>query len=243
MKKNKFLYIGIFSFLILLLVAVLMSFKFKQNSDAIKFKNEYEALNDTVRESDGATYNSVSIPKDNPIKYINSKEAIKIIEKDDAIIYVGAEWCPWCRNAVTVLFEIADKYDVQTIYYLNLDDEKSSYEVKDGKLVNTVKGSKDYYKLLDKLSDILSYYVLTDNEGNKYDTKEKRIYMPHVIAVHDGKIVSDHVGTVTLNEDQDKYSAFTKDQHKELYNTYDEMFSLVYGEVKDDKCNLDELCD
>jgi len=135
-------------------------------SDAIKFKREYESLNGTVRQSDGEKYNSVTIPKDNPIKYIDCKEALDVLEKEQAIIYVGAEWCPWCRNAVPVLFEVAKDYNVDTIYYLNLDDEKSQYEIKNGKLTKTTNGSESYYKLLERLSDRLNDYTIKDDNGN-----------------------------------------------------------------------------
>lgn len=77
------------------------------NTDAIKFKEEYESLNNTVRESDGAEYNNISIDEKNPIKYVDTKEALKVLKEETAIIYVGANWCPWCRNAIPVLFDVA----------------------------------------------------------------------------------------------------------------------------------------
>lgn len=212
----------------------------EENKDAKRFKEEYEALNDTVRESDGATYNKVEIDEDNPIVYVSALEALDVMEQEKAIIYVGAEWCPWCRNAVPVLFEVAKDYEVDKIYYLNLDNDKSNYEIQDGKLVQLNKGSDAYYKLLDKLKDNLRDYVLTDKDGNKYDTEEKRIYMPYVIGIKNKSVVADHVGTVNLNDDQDKYSSLTKEQHDELYTIYDNMFKGIYG--NGEVCN-DEDCE
>ncbi len=208
------------------------------NADALKFKEEYESLNGTKRESDGALYNDIKIDKNNPIKYIDAKEAIEVLKSNQAIIYVGAEWCPWCRNAVPVLFEVAKKYKVDTIYYLNLDSEKSSFEVKDGELVEKVKGSDAYYSLLDVLKDRLSDYKITGEDGTVYDTKEKRIYMPYVIAIKNGHVVLDHVGTVDLDEEQTKYDTMTSAQHDELYSIYNEMFKKVY-ENSENACGED----
>lgn len=64
------------------------------NEDAIKFKKEYESLNNTARESDDADYNNVTVSEDNPIKYLTVKEAIEILKSDKAILYFGAGWCP-----------------------------------------------------------------------------------------------------------------------------------------------------
>ena len=208
--------------------------------DALKFKEEYEEFNNTVREKDGMTYNSMTIDEDNPVKYITSDDALEILDSEKAIIYVGSGWCPWCRNAVPVLFDVLKDYDVQVLYYLNLDEEKSNYEIKEGELVKINDGTEGYYKLLEKLDDVLNDYVLTDENGEKYETGEKRIYMPFVIGVKDGKVVQSHVGTVTLDENQSKYDNLTDGQYEELYDIYSNLVGSVYGKRS---CSSDESCD
>ena len=225
MKKKNNIYL-ILTVLVVLIVLTFVVLANTNSSDAIKFKREYESLNGTVRQSDGEKYNSITIPKDNPIKYIDCKEALDVLEKEQAIIYVGAEWCPWCRNAVPVLFEVAKDYNVDTIYYLNLDDEKSQYEIKNGKLTKTTNGSESYYKLLEKLSDRLNDYTIKDDNGNTLNTNEKRIYMPYVIAVKDGNVVSDKVGTISLEEEQTKYSEFTKSAKCDINKIKKQMFFM-----------------
>ena len=225
MKNKSFLII--ISILVLLVLGISIFLIISNNNDGMKFKKEYESLNDTVRESDSAKYNNVYIDKKNPIKYINSSEAVDIINNDDAVIYVGANWCPWCRNAIPVLFEAAKNNGIDTIYYLNLDDEKSNFEIKNGKLEKINEGTKDYYKLLDKLDNVLEEYVLTDEEGNEFKTGEKRIYMPFVFTVKNGKLLDTHTGTVSLDENQTKYDQMTKKQRDELYKKYDEMLNKI----------------
>lgn len=241
MKKKIVLYILIG---IIVVFGGISLFVFTRNmtmSDAVKFKEEYESLNNTVRKSDGATYGELLIDKDNPIKYVDIKGAIDVLKKDEAILYIGANWCPYCRNAIPVLFDVAKNYNVDTIYYLNLDEDKDTFEIKDGKLIKTVEGSKDYYKLLEVLSDHLRDYVLYDKDGISYETGEKRIYIPYVLAIKNGEIVSEYTWEIKFNEGQTKYDKLDSEQEKMLYKSYDGLFKLVYGK-NDNVCNLDEPC-
>ncbi len=200
-------------------------------TDAQRFKREYESLNNTIRESDGAKYNNVEVLEDNPMVYIDCKEALDILENKDAIIYVGAPWCPWCRNAVPILIDMAKQYNIKTIHYLDLDEEKSIWEVGNGKAIKKIDGTKYYYQLLEKLADHLKDYNLKDEKGKNVKTGEKRIYMPYVIGFKKGKIVAEHSGTVDLNDNQTKYDSLTDKQRKELTKAYNILFDEVYKEA------------
>lgn len=219
--------------IIVIIVGIAIGLKLRDNSpkkltDAEKFKEEYESLNDTIRQSDGALYNNVTIPEKNPIKYLSSKEAVDVIKSKKGIIYLGANWCPWCRNAVEVLFESAKDNDIETIYYVNLDKIRNVWEVKDGQLVKTQQEEDGYYDLLAALEGVLDENTYTITSGTeKYDTGEKRIYMPLIITVKDGKILDHHEGTVKLNENQTKYSKLTQEQHDELLNKYNALIQTI----------------
>lgn len=236
-KRN----IGIFIILLLLILIIvgicIRKYKFYyENKDSVVFKQEYEELNNTIRETDGQKYNNVYIDSKNPIKYVTVKEAIDIIKNKSGIMYFGANWCPWCRNAVPVLIEASAKNNNMTIYYLNMDKVRNIWEVNDGKLEKTREEEDGYYELLELLDSILDEdtYKITDNE-KEYDTEEKRIYMPLVVAISNGKIIDHHDGTVELNDDQNKYDSLTEEQHKELLNVYTKMFESVKSETCDDK--------
>ena len=60
--------------------------------------------------------------------------------------------------------------------------------------------------------------------------------MPLVVGIKEGNIVDSHVGTVSLNEDQTKYSPLTKEQYDELYKRYESLFSNTYNSCTDNKC-------
>ena len=238
MKKTIFslLVIG----LVLLSVAGCGKEKAENNADALKFKEEYESLNDTIRESDGAKYNNVAIDKNNPIKYVTVDEAIDLLDSEKAIIYVGANWCPWCRNMLEPMLDVSKDLNIDTIYYLELDDDKSNYEIQNKELKQINKGSESYYELLEKLKDYLSDYELTDSEGKTYSTGEKRIYMPFFITIKNGGIVEAKEISRKLEEGQTKYSEMTEDQYKDLYNNFYETFGKIYK--TGNTCNSDEGC-
>ncbi len=229
MEKKKIMgCLGIIA-LFIIAIGIIMIVNPSIKTDGMKFKEEYEKLNDTIRESDGAKYNNVSIDAKNPIKYINAKEAIDIIKNKTGIIYFGANWCPWCRNAIEVLFESTKEKNLKTIYYLDMDSVRNIWEIKDGKLEKTTVEQEGYYELLEALDSVLSEntYTLKDNSGKVYDTKEKRIGMPLIIAVKDGKIIEKHSGTVKLKENQTKYSKLEQDQKEELLKNYNEMIDKI----------------
>lgn len=192
-------------------------------TDAQKFKDEYESLNGQNSPS-GKKYKKLNIDSENPIKYSNYDEVLDVINNGTGIIYFGYPECPWCRTAINVLFETAKDYDIDTIYYMNLKDERDYKEVKDGKIVyqededgKKLKGSKGYFKLLDALNEELDDYKI-EVDGKIYDTQEKRIYVPLIVFVNDGKIIGTHTSTVDSQENG--YDELTEQQYDELNGIY-----------------------
>lgn len=216
MKKKK-LIVFILIILVLISLAIICSIYFinkngKDNDnkdnykeiseDARKFKEEYESLNNTIKESDGVEYNSITIPEDNPIVYVNIEEALDIIKNGSGIMYIGANNCPWCRTMIPVMFEVAKDLNIDKIYYLTLKDQKSRKED------------------LDELKSLVwEDYASRDENG------EIRIFIPFVIPFKDGKISLKKRLSYDINEDQTKYDPLTESQHQELYNILHEIMS------------------
>ena len=206
------------------------------NVDGKKFKGEYEAIN----ENEGAI--KLEIDEDNPIVYSDYDKLLEIITNGTGIIYLGFPGCPWCRNALPVLFDAAKENNVETIYYMNILNERDSYVVENKKLVyakdedgNEKKGTEGYFKLLKALDKHLSDYIVSF-EGKEYEVGEKRIYAPSVIFVRDGKVLGVHVSTVESQENPRE--PLTKKQYNELYGIYED-FIL---EVKSGTCSIGTSC-
>lgn len=205
-----------------------------KNSDAIKFKNEYESLNGKKGYGDNINP-EVKIDKKNAVKYADADKIIDVLDNGTGIIYLGYPECPWCRNAVPVLLEAASELNVKDVYYINLKDERDTIEVmEDGTLKTTKEGTEGYKKLLKRLDAVLDEYVLEDLNGNEVKTGEKRIYVPLVLFVREGKIVGVHSDTVSSQTNP--YAALTTDQKNELLDIYIDLIHKVLNDVCDSSC-------
>lgn len=102
----------------------------------------------------------------NVFVYRNLDEINKILENGTGVVYLGFPECPWCKGYIPYLNEVAINEHLDKIYYFNILNDRKN---------NTI----GYKKTVQLLNDYLKY----DNEGNK------RIYVPAVIAVNNGKIV------------------------------------------------------
>ena len=227
--------------MLVVLMVMLLSACVNKETDAIKFKKEYESLNGKTLKESSHKIKSLSISKNNPIKYASYDEVIDIINKGTGIIYLGYPECPWCRSALPVLLESAKDYKIDTIYYINMKDARDYYEVKDGKLVykknedgNEIKGTKGYFKLLNALDKELDDYIVKDDAGKEYNTGEKRIYVPLIIFVNDGKIIGTHLSTVDTQESG--YDDLTDDEYDELNGIYANYIKELVNNYCDEAC-------
>ncbi len=164
------------------------------SEDALKFKKEYEALNESSV--------PMSVSEKNPIKYVDFSELEKTLTSGTGVIYFGFPGCPWCRNIIPVLFEVAEENNVNTIYYAN------PREIKNNNMEN-----------YEKLKNMLNEYLEENEEG------EKTLYVPDVYFVRDGKIVGHHLSSVSSQNDP--YTSLDEEQVVELKNIYQDLFDKI----------------
>lgn len=236
-KKNKIMLI----FLIVLTLVVVgictysvIRSNSKKDTDAIKFHNEYSELNGKINENNGKNYVNVSISDTNTVKYVSEKKAADLLENGTGIMYFGFSTCPWCRSLVSTLTSVAEEKN-ETIYYLDIQNIRSAFEIQEGKINKIKDGTKGYYKLLDLLDNELEDFYLEDEAGNRFDTEEKRLYAPTLVAFNKGKITGIHVGTVDSQENG--YDELSDTQKEELEGI---IINLIKSKDKEvctsDKC-------
>lgn len=203
-------------------------------TDGQKFKEEYENVNGKTNSS-GKEYPELNIEEDNIIKYSSIEEILEILSSGTGVIYMGYPECPWCRNIIPALLNASNSTDLDAIYYLNMHDIRDKMELdEDNNITITEEGADGYSELLTKLDDILPDYILTDTDGNEYNTGEKRIYVPTVIFVRKGTIVDYHFDTV--ESQTDPYITLNEEQTLELYNIY----LTGIHKVLNDQCSDDD---
>lgn len=208
------------------------------SEDAIKFKEEYESLNDKTIESNGKVYRTVNISEDNPFVYKTAEEIAEMIENDESfIVYFGFKTCPWCRSVISTLDQVAHDKNIKKIYYVDVLDIRDTLTVNSKNKVETTKeGTEGYYKLLKLMDNVLEKYTLTNSKGKEIDTDEKRIYAPNVAVIIKGnaeKLVSGNSEKQT-----DAYMELTDEMVKETYN----MFSEIIQIYLDNDCENQKVC-
>ena len=191
--------------------------------DASRFKSEYESLNNQLKSNGVDKHLEISIPDENNIEYIDSTRAKQILTNGTGVIYFGFPECPWCRNLVPTLIDVANENGQGKILYLNNKEERDIKKLdEEGNIATEKEGTDNYYEILNLLGENASTY------NGLEDETIKRLYFPTVVFVKNGEIVAFHEGTVDSQEDASVM--MTVEQQKELKKILQEDYAKVYPE-------------
>ncbi|MBP3841274.1 MAG: hypothetical protein IK997_04000 [Bacilli bacterium] len=224
--KNKVLYLLVF---VLLITIVTGCASEKDREKAIEFKKEYESLNGK-KNGLGKEHRALNIKSDNPYEKVSQKKIVEMIEnKETFYLYVGDSLCPWCRSVLEKSIEVAKEKGIKKIYYIDIwDDEgneifRDKYELKDGTASKIKEGTKEYNRLLKEFDKVLSDYTLTDAEGTKVETGEKRIFAPNFFYVKKGKVKT--MVTGISNKQKDSRENLTNEILKDEEKAFNKLFN------------------
>lgn len=112
-----------------------------------------------------------------------------INSKQTALYFLGYENCPWCEDALPILIDEAQKSDI-VVHYIN---------------TKGLKNDKENYQMMQTL---LKPILNSDN----------KIYFPNVIAIKNGQIQGNHVGTVESYDPQER----------EMNNEEEQQLRVIY---------------
>lgn len=150
------------------------------------------------------------IPVENSFTYVSAKEAIELFDDEQAIIFFGFKECKWCQSYVPILNEVIEDNSVEKVYYCNIKNDRA-------------KNTEGYKRLI----EILKEYLYTD------DNENKRIYVPDVYFVKNGKIVG-HNNDTSIIEGTDAKEYYTQEVKEELKQKLNTLTLIVYDK---DNCN------
>ena len=233
--KKKILLLIILVASILLTIFILKLFnKEKEMTDSLKFKEEYEKINNKNNIK-------LTISENNPFIYSNASDIInRINNKETFVIYFGFNTCPYCRGVVPTLIEVSEYLEVDKIYYVDIFDIRDTIIINDNNELETTKeGTKEYNELLEKLDKVLEDYILTDKENNEISTDKKRIYAPSIVTVVEGEVIALETG---INENTDITKELSKEDKQEIY---DNLYKILDDfKIRESMCgiNADSGC-
>lgn len=208
-------------------------------TDAIKFKTEYEKLNNTTNDK-GKTYRSLQISTSNPMKYASAGKIVeKMNSQETFLVYFGFAKCPWCRSVVGELMNVANDQKLNKIYYVDIENIRDtlSYDENDN-LMTTKDGSDDYYTLIEKMSNVLEDYTIQNKNNEETLTGEKRIYAPNIIAVINGEAQNLTTGISTALTDP--YAELTDEIKSDSYQKIKKVVQSVVN--ADPTCTTENPC-
>lgn len=184
-----------------------IALKAPDSSDTINTEVDYTAgsSGDVGEPSDMSGYTFLDQSK--ATCFINSSFENVVdmfLNKTSGIVFLGYTGCEWCQRAVPVVADLGQEKN-SIIYYVNVSKEDNSGD------------SYKQFKALAK--EVLS----EDDDG------EKRLMVPTVIGIKDGKIVGYHISTVDSFEIEDETSNLNEEQHDELLSYYETIYEAVYN--------------
>lgn len=100
-------------------------------------------------------------------------DVLDIFEGGTGIVYLGTPESNFCLEVIKILDEISIEYDVNKIYYLDIEKLKRD-------------NLEDYNKIYKKVKNYLEY----KDENNK-----ALLYLPDVYFVKNGKVIGHHIST------------------------------------------------
>lgn len=145
----------------------------------------------------------------------NIEDTIKQLESGSGVIYFGFPECPWCQKYVEYLDQVARQHKIKVTYY----------NIRQIRTDNT----PEYQKIVTLLKD---YGLDTDKEG------KPRVFVPELVVVKDGKILSRDNSTSLNSSDKDGTPTewWNEERVTKIKNKLNEMFKPL--ESCGETCNL-----
>lgn len=178
-------------------LAVLILF---YGSPGATIARSYAAYNGRpVPNVEGKIYRSVNLPYDNTLSPVTATEAREI---QDGFIVFAFPTCPFCRNLLPVLADVARAENLP-VAYCRIDTyrDRFVYSAEAAAPVQTQPAGEGYAGLLTWLDGCLDEYTVPDESKTPIPVGEKRIHAPTLVKVRDGVPVSTWELTDVFGED------------------------------------------
>ena len=157
-----------------------------------------------------------TVARDNPFVYKSAQDIIDVIEHGTGVVFLGFPSCPWCQAYAGTLANVAKNNGLDKIYYYNIYDARQN-------------NTEDYQKLVTLLGANLQY----DEDGHR------RIYVPDVVFVIDGRIIGNDLETSKDTAGESDPAAYWTEARK---SALESRLNAYTKQVVDATGNCSETC-
>ena len=151
---------------------------------------------------------------------IEANKVIELLTSSDevTILYLGNTDKEY-YHILETLYNVSLGYNVNKIYYYNIEEEKTIISLNENdEVVIEKEGSKFYNSLLELLGSFTEVYTLHNKFNEPINSGYKIIYTPMVLFIKNGKILYSHyLDKIDLN----------KEEFKELETIYNSGFKKI----------------
>jgi thiol-disulfide isomerase/thioredoxin len=145
-------------------------------TDAVRFQQEYEALNGTLRDN-GEPHLYMNISPDNNVVYLDYEELVDFINEGTGVFFFANASCPWCRLLIPIMLDFAEERGINLYYYNPVPGRQADTE--------------QNQHLMQLLYDYLPVNDRDQTPGTPgFDPNLKRITVPHLFFMRNGEVVA-----------------------------------------------------
>ena len=184
--------------------------------DALRFKHEYEALNEILDDEGLPRHADIYIPENNRVVYISFNELMDFIDSGTGVFFFGRPACPSCRALFPTFLQVAEVMGIY-IYYYDIEFDRSEH-------------NENYVRILEALHDYLPVDDRSQTPGTDgFDENLKRVTVPHLFFIEEGQIINE----IMMNS----HPLLESEYFAGLYSMLLEMFRLLPQEIQAESCD------
>ena len=165
---------------------------------------KFEHVNYNQKEIDKFVSEYTLLEENHVFKIINIDESINILNNKTGILFFCNPGSDWCQHYAKILDDIAVENQIETIYYVDIKDDRN---------IN----SNKYRKIVTIMQDHLD----SDDTGNK------RLNMPNLTFVKNGEIIANDNRTSLVSSDTTPEEYWTRENILTFKNNIIESILLL----------------
>lgn len=166
--SKKFIYFVLIVVLFLIVILGLLFLNGNKNTDASKFKKEFEQYNND--------YLKIEISKDNSFVYSSFDKVNKYLDSSVVAIYIGDPKDDNSRLIADILDDLAKENSVSKIYYLNYNNLTKKNKTTLSKKLEINETDIDKPMVIFANNGIIVGYYIYSNDIDKITTKNELNY-------------------------------------------------------------------